>query len=197
MNTLDRYEYRDKYNESPSRIEHCPVGKSIKINGTILKVLSVEKKKDNGKVMTLADGDEEFILDLSPHWERGPEGPIKTCHDGVVNLIKGIYAQTESDYEKLYLAGEKGYYMERIPGESVKEYEGRRKSLYRELMKNCEEFLGSVFTEYAKIRALWSISHDVNYIAEVIKSTPYHVSCVVDRLGLNRTQTVQDDDDLY
>ena len=197
MNTLDRYEYRDKYKESPTRIEHCPVGKYIKINGTLLKVLDVEKLKDNGKILTVADGDDVFRLDLSPHWERGPEGPIKCCHDGVINLIKGIYAQTEGDYERLYLAGEKGYHMERIPGENLKEYEARRKSLYHGLIQGCEDFLGPVYTKYAKVRALWSISHDVNYIAEMIKSTPYHVSCIVDRLGLNRVNLPSDDEEIY
>ena len=197
MRTIERYEYRDRYKESPSRIEHCPVGKSINVNDAVLNVLAIKKEKDGYKKITIADGDLIFILDLAPHWERGPEEPIKCCHEGVINLLKGIYAQTENDYEKLYLTGEKGYYMEAMPGENKKEYEARRKSLYHKLIKDCEDFLGPVYTKYAKIKALWSISHDVNYIAEMIKSTPYHVTCIIDRLGLNRADLPEDDDELF
>ncbi len=195
MKTLNRYDFRDRYNSSPSKMSSCPIGGNVKIGDHKLHVLNKQRGKDGLEIITIVDGDDEYELDLSPHWERGSSEPIKCCHEGAVNLIKAVYAQTERDYEELYLKGEKGYYMEEMPGESKKEYEARRKSLYYGMMRDCEKFLGPVFTRYAKIRALWSISHDVNYIAEMIKSTPYHTSCIIDRLGLNRADLPKENDE--
>lgn len=193
MKTLDRYDFRDRYDSSPSKVSGCPVGQSIKVNGHELHILDKQRQKDGYEKIVIVDGDDEYLLDLCSHWERGNDEPIKCCHEGALNLIKAVYAQTERDYEELYLAGEKSYPMEKLPGENNREFEARRKSLYNKELKKCEEFLGTIYTKYAKVRALWSISHDVNYIAEMVKSTPHNVACIIDRLGLNRAETAQND----
>lgn len=193
MRTLDRYDFRDRYDSSPTKVSNCPVGRSINVNGHKLHVLDKSKSRDGFEVLTIVDGDEEYMLDLSPHWERGTDGPIKCCHEGAMNLIKAVYAQTARDYEEMYLKGEKGYYMEKIPGENNREFEQRRKEIYSSEMKKCEDFLGSILTKFSKVRALWSISHDPKYIGEMIHESAYHTSCIIDRLGLNRAETGQND----
>ena len=197
MNTLDRYEFRNRYKSSPSKVSNCPVGESVTVNGHVLRVVEKHKGRDGFETLNIIDGDEEYLLDLTPHWERGPEGPIKCCHEGVMNLIKGVYAQTERDYEELYLNGEKGYYMEKLPGENKGEFERRRKAEYAKEIAKCEEFLGTIFTKFAKIKALWSISHDPNYIGEMVGESAYHTSCIIDRLGLNRKDLPDNDEEIY
>jgi hypothetical protein len=196
MKTLERLDFEKEYGVKPSVVSKCEVGKSVKIGKRKLTVKKVEKDKTGfSKTMVISENGVDFILDLAPHWERGPEGPIHICRDGAMNLVRGVYAQTEKDYEELFLGDMRHFQLEKIPGESFKEYEKRRKAYKSGQMKGCEEFLGPVLIRYSKIKALWKSTHDVNEIAKKLGETTYHISCVVDRLGLNRTETGQDGGD--
>ena len=197
METLERQDFRERFGKSPAEIARCDVGESVEYNGVKLTVKKIQRDKNGFEMILINDGKKNFMLDLYPHWERGPEGDIHLCREGAMNLVKAVYAQTERDYEQLYLGGEKECLIERLPGENAREYEARRKSYYSTEMKKCEEFLGKVFVKYAKVRALWKISHDVNYIAEKLNEKPYHIACLVDRLGLNRADSDDTDDELY
>lgn len=193
METLERFAFREKYGVSPNRFMRLNEGESltIEIKDQPTRVLKVEKingTKTCRNSMVLSEFGKKFLLDLTPHWERD-SADFELCHEGVVNLIKGIYAQTESDYEELYLLGVAGYRLEKLPGENQREFEIRRRKMFRADIEKCEEFLGTVFVTYARVKALWKITHDVNVIAEKTGIEAKHVVLVVERLGLNQTET--------
>lgn len=201
MITLERFAFREKYGVSPNRFLHMNEGESISVEYKDQPTKTFTCIKINGtktcrESMVLSENGEEFLLDLSPHWERD-SADIDLCHAGVVNLIKAIYSQTEKDYEEYYLLGQKGYKCERLPGENQKEFAIRQRKLWKDQMDKCEEFLGSVFTTYAKVKALWRITHDVNVIADRVGIEPKHVTMIVDRLGLNRTETAQKETETF
>lgn len=196
MRTLERADFRDTYKESASRISKAVIGETVIVNGHKITVKDIEKSKidaTNCMRMLLSDEGEDFILDLCPHWERGRSDDIHLNRDGVMNLIRAVYAQTERDYERQYLYGYSAIEIERLPGENDKSFEMRRTSYFNRSMRECERLLGPVFTRYAKVKALWTITHDVNEIAQKLGETPEHIASLVDRLGLNRTETAQDD----
>ena len=110
-----------------------------------------------------------------------------------MNLIKAVYAQTEKDYEELYIGGMETCELERLPGEKPKDFEWRRSINYQRRVRECEQLLGPVFVKYAKVKALWKATKDVNIIAKKLGDTPEHIANLVERLGLNQTETVQND----
>ena len=198
MKVMERIDFFQKYNISPSRVTKLKEGECIKVKRKNLpdRVIKCEKiygSKGNPTQLILSEHGDKFTLDLSTHWERGGSSDFKLCHEGMVNLIKAIYSQTESDYEALFLAGPDAIPLEKNPGESLKEFHLRLRRVYTQTYKDCEEFLGEVFCRYAKIKALWRVTHDIDKIAERLGETSYHVACVVDRLGLNRTETAQNE----
>lgn len=198
MKTLERADFREVYGESTARVAKAVVGETVIINGHKITVKDIKRSKIdslNYTKMLLSDNGEDFILDLCPHWERGRSDEIHLCREGVMNLIRAVYAQTERDYEQQYLYGYSSVEIERLPGESDKSFEARRKGSYNRTKRECERLLGPVFTKYAKVKALWGVTHDVNEIADRLGETPEHIANLVDRLGLNRTETGQDDDE--
>lgn len=196
MKTLERLDFRDKYGVSPVAISKATIGETINVNGHMITVKDVERRMADYQTilkMTLSEDGEDFILDLTPHWERGPKGEIHMCREGAMNLIKAVYAQAEKDYEQLYIGGSKVCEIERMPGEKPKEFERRRNANYQRMMRECEQLLGPVFAKYAKVKALWKLTKDVNIIAEKLDDYPEHIANLVDRLGLNQTETGQED----
>lgn len=194
MKTYERQDFINEYGVTLSGISSCVPGETINLNGRKVKVKDVTKDRSGfKKTMLLSEKGKEFVLDLGPHWERGPEGDIHICREGAMNLVKAVYVQTEKDYEELYLGNMKNFEIEQLPGENRYEFENRVNYVRCKAMKDCEEFLGPVFTKFAKIKALWKTTQNVNIIAETLGENPQHISCVVDRLGLNRTETAQDE----
>ena len=187
METVERCEFTRRYGVSPARTEHLKQGEVVNVGSRKLRCI-----KNYGAMIVLEEvptichvESKMFVLDLQPHWERG-SAKIKLCHEGVLNLIGAVYRQAENDYEELYLKGSSGYQLVKQPWENNREFAIRQRNLWTDEMKSCEEFLGKIYTNYAKVRALWRITHNPNEIAAKIGDTPEHVSCVIDRLGLNR-----------
>lgn len=197
MKTLERLDFRDKYGVSPTSICKGIVGETINVNGHMITIKAVENQMTPAgyakNTMILSEDGEDFVLDLTPHWERGPEGDIHMCREGVMNLIKAVYAQTEKDYEELYIGGMEACELERLPGEKPKDFEWRRSINYQRMVRECEQLLGPVFVKYAKVKALWKSTKDVNVIAKKLGDTSEHIANLVERLGLNRTETAQND----
>ena len=195
MKILERLDFRDKYGVSTVGISKGVKGETLDINGHKITVKEIENKTSSdgfvSNTMLLSENGEDFILDLSPHWERGPEGDIHMCRDGAMNLIKAVYAQAEKDYEELYIGGIEACELERLPGEKPKDFERRRSINYYRMVRECEQLLGPVFVKYAKVKALWKQTKDVNVIAKKLGDTPKHIANLVDRLGLNQTETAQ------
>ena len=73
----------------------------------------------------------------------------------------------------------------------------RRTSYYKKTMRECEELLGPVFVKYAKVKALWKVTHDVDKIAEKIGENPTHTFNLIERLGLYQTETAQNETEDY
>ena len=201
MNTLERMDFKNKYGVSTAKISQGKVGETLNINGHMITVKDIESKRVAKDListkMILSENGEDFILDLTPHWERGPVGDIHMCREGVMNLIKGVYAQSEHDYEELYLKGEDALDLEQIQGETLKAFKMRRTSYYKKTMRECEELLGPVFVKYAKVKALWKITHDVDKIAKKIGENPTHTFNLIERLGLYQTETAQNETEDY
>lgn len=195
MKTLERLDFHDRYGVTTSKISQGVKGETLNINGhwiTVKDVVSKRIAKDLiSTTMILSENGEDFILDLTPHWERGPVGEIHMCREGTMNLIKAVYAQAEHDYEELYLKGEDALEIEQIQGETLRAFRARRSSYFRKTMRECEELLGPVFVKYAKVKALWKVTHDVDKIAEKIGETPTHTFNLIERLGLYQTETAQ------
>lgn len=197
MKILERLDFRNKYGVSTVGISKGIKGETLDINGHKITVKEIENKTSSdgfvSNTMLLSENGEDFILDLSPHWERGPEGDIHMCREGVMNLIKAVYAQAEKDYEELYIGGKEACELEQLPGEKTKDYERRRNINYQRMVRECEQLLGPVFVKYAKVKALWKSTKDVNVIAKKLGDTPEHIANLVERLGLNRTEMAQND----
>ena len=143
----------------------------------------------------ICNGEEKILLDCSPHWDRGPEGDIKFCHDGVVNLIHAVYQQVEKDYEELFIS--KDVKLARGLMEDEKDFRKRKKYEYERAMKECEDFLGSVLVKFAKIRAMWNIGMSPESIAHTLGETEERICAIIDRLGLaNKPKDYDDEFDI-
>lgn len=195
---IDRYEFFEKYGIRPTAVDSLGIGETYKDEkkGLFFEVKDFKKNEETGfkDSVTFFDGKEVIAVDLSAHWEKGPEGDIRFSRDGVMNLIRAVYAKTEEDYEALYLKGDEEIPVKPMPGESLKEFHMRRYELYKNAVAECEMLLGKLYIKYAKVKALWKESHDPTFIAEKVNDTPYHVAIIIDRLGLNRPNLPKEDD---
>ena len=195
---IDRYEFFEKYEVRPTVIYNLGAGQAFfnPKNDLVLKVLDRVKNEDTGfyEEITFFDGNETLVVDLAAHWEKGPNTPIKFCREGVMNLIRAVYAKAEEDYEALYLHGVEEIKIKKMPGENLKEFHARRLGMYKESVAECEELLGKLYIKYAKIKALWRETHDPKEIAPKVNDTPEHVTCIIDRLGLSRPNLPREDD---
>lgn len=191
---IERNEFYQRYKMTPQHFV-----KRYKLEGTFIKKLHclslIEIKKDetgNDAYMRFTDNGVEEICDLRPHWERGSDSPIHCTRDGAMNLVRAVYAQTEKDLEELYAGGENSLIVEKNIGESYHEYSQRKNATYRKEVRKCEEFLGPVLSRYTMIKAFYVRNKmSVEQIARAMGETPQHISCVIERLGLNRTETVK------
>ena len=199
MKTFERFDFREEYGISPNRFMQMNEGDSVKIErknqpARVIKVEKIIGTRTCRNSMVLSENGEEFLLDLSPHWERG-SSDIKCCHQGVMNLIGAVYRQAENDYEELWIKGIKGYatrtdylYMKKTyPLMNYAEYVELKTQRYKAEIEELEGFMGTIYTMYAKVRACWRhLSHDPKVIAERTGLTADHVVKIIDRLGLNR-----------
>lgn len=126
---IDRYEFYEKYGIRPTAVDGLGVGETYKDEkkGLFFEVKDFKKNEETGfkDSVTFFDGKEVIAVDLSAHWEKGPEGDIRFSRDGVMNLIRAVYAKTEEDYEALYLKGDEEIPVKPMPGESLKEFHTR------------------------------------------------------------------------
>ena len=121
-------------------------------------------------------------------------------------MIGAVYRQAENDYEELWTRGIRGAisksdYREmkkRKPLMNWEEYVKIKTERYKIELKELESFMGDVYTMYAKVRAIWRYqTHDPKIIADKIGIEPEHVVTIIERLGLNRTETAQNETEIY
>lgn len=195
---IDRYEFFDRYHVRPTVIYSLGIGQTFVDTKKHLnfEVKDRVKNEDTGfyDEITFFDGKDTVVVDLAAHWEKGPNTEIRFCREGVMNLIRAVYAKAEEDYEALYLNGDEEIKIKPMPGESLKEFHARRLGMYKDAVDECEMFLGKLFIRYAKVKALWSETHDPNEMARKLNDTPEHVACIIDRLGLSRPNLPKEDD---
>lgn len=194
MRTMEMIDFRNEYGRATSSVMGLKVGETLEIErkNKPTRRLKVEEIISSEERILSEDG-ERFLLDTKAHWERGT-ADIKLCPQGTMNLIGAIYKQAESEYEPLWVKGVENYWSEKLVGESRAEWEARMYREYTQKIKELEEFLGKVYTMYAKVRAVWRyLSHDPKVIAERTDLQVDHVVLIIDRLGLNRTETAQKD----
>ena len=188
---IDRYDFLEKYGVRPTVIYKLDIGQTYVNEKKNLHFTVVDhiRNPESGfyDSITFDDGSGLVIVDLMPHWERCPDTGIRFSRDGVMNLIRAVYAKAEEDYEALYLNGDEEIEISRIPGENDREFGKRRMGLYKEAVKECELLLGDLYIKYAKVKALWKESHDPFFMAQKLNDTPEHIVCIIDRLGLNRS----------
>ena len=194
MHTLERQDFLKRFGATSNRMSKLKPGDEININGHLLKVLERKCVREKINTVKFSEGNETYLLDLAPHWERGPQGEIQFCHEGVVNLIQGIYQQTADDLEALYSMRPSDYPCERLFMEHMDEYTERKKWLYEREVKNAEDFLGSVLANFVKVKAYYNMGKPIEEIAEKLKWTVEHTVCVIDRLGLNRATAPQNEE---
>jgi len=194
---MRRLEMQDAYKElgiRGQRYRRAKVGDKIETKrGTYI----IQRIHKNGLDPCFCEivihGEDDIILDCSPHWERGPQGPVKTCHIGVVNLIHGVYRQVDADYERLYIT--RDVELARNLMETDKEYRKRKSFEYERQVHECENFLGPVLCKFAKIRAMWDLGMSPESIAYRLNESEEHICAIVDRLGLMGRP--KDDDDEF
>lgn len=195
---IDRYDFFEKYGVRPTVIYNLNIGESYRDDKRhlCLEIKDRVKNENTGfyDTITFTDGADIIEIDLAAHWEKGPNGEIKFCREGVMNLIRAVYAKAEQDYENLYLNGTEEIDIKPMPGESLKEFTDRRRERYKEDVEECEILLGKLYTRYAKVKALWRKTHDPNEMARKLNDTPEHVVLIIDRLGLNRLNLPKEDD---
>lgn len=195
---IDRYDFWDRYGVRPTVIYNLDIGQTYVNEKKHLhfEVVDHVRNPETGfyDSITFKDGSELVVVDLMAHWERCPEEGIRFSRDGLMNLIRAVYAKAEEDYEALYLNGDEEIEISRIPGENDREFGKRRIGLYKEAVRECELLLGDLYIKYAKVKALWKNSHDPNTIAEKLNDTPEHIACIIDRLGLNRAYPPTEED---
>lgn len=190
---IERNEFYQRYKMTPQHFV-----KRYREEGAFIKklhaldLIGLERDETGAEAyLIFTDNGVEEICDLRPHWERGSDAPIHCCREGAMNLVKAVYAQTEKDLEELYAGGEIALNVNKEVGESYEQYIRRSGELYRKELKKCETFLGPVFSRYTMIKAYYvRRKMTVEEIAKVMHETPAHISNVIERLGLNRTETV-------
>ena len=198
---IERIEFYARYKMTPQhfvhRVKYCGGAFDKKCSDKEihhLDLIGVEKGDHNtDKFLRFTDNGVEEIVDLRPHWERGTEGPIHCTRDGAMNVIRAVYAQTEKDLEELYAGGELSLIVEKNVGEKYSDYCRRKNAMYRKEVRKCEEFLGPVLSRYTMIKAYYVRNKmSVEQIAGIMGETPRHIANVIERLGLDRTETVKD-----
>lgn len=194
MRTIERMDFRNIFGVAPTCISKAKPGDVADVNGRKLEIIERKYVREKTDIIRFSCEGEEYCLDLAPHWERGGDGPVHCCHEGVINLIRGVYQQTANDLEALYTCGLKDYPCTREFMENKEEYEQRKAALYFRAVKNAEDFLGSVLTGYVKVKAYYKMGKSIDEIAKILEWTPEHTANVIDRLGLNRTETAQNDE---
>ena len=196
---IERIEFYNRYKMTPQhfvhRVKYCGGAFEKKCSDKTvhrLDLIGVEKEKNVDTYLRFTDNGVEEVVDLRPHWERGTEGPIHCTRDGAMNIIRAVYAQTEKDLEELYAGGDLSLIVEKNVGEKYSDYCRRKNSMYRKEVKKCEEFLGPVLSRYAMIKAYYVRNKmTVEQIARKMGETPRHIANVIERLGLDRTETVK------
>lgn len=195
---IDRYDFYERYGVRPKVIYNLDIGQIYENDKKKLRLEVKDhlKNEDTGfyDTITFFDGKDILVVDLAAHWERHPEDGKEYCHEGVVSLVQAVYARAEEDYEGFYLNGDEEIDIKPMPGESLKEFQQRRYKLYKEAVDECEEFLGKLFVKYSKVKALWSKTHDPNVMALKINESPERIACIIDRLGLNRSDSPTEDE---
>lgn len=188
---IDRYEFYDRYGVRPTRIYKLNIGEFYRDEKKhlCLEVKDHVKNEETGfyDSITFSDGKETIEVDLAAHWDKIPDTEIKVCREGMMNLIRAVYARAVEDYEDYYLNGDSEIDIKPMPGESLAEFQERRSQMYKDAVEECEGFLGKLFIKYTKVRALWKKTHNPNIMAMQINDTPEHIACIIDRLGLNRS----------
>ena len=191
---IERIEFYNRYKMTPQHFvdRHKAEGAFVKK----LHVLNlIEIEKDNGGAeafLKFTDNGVEEVVDLRPHWERGSDAPIHCTREGAMNLIRAVYAQTEKDLEELYAGGEASLILDKNVGENVIDYCHRKNETYRKEVRKCEELLGPVLSRYTMIKAYYVRNKmSVEDIARIMGETPTLIANVIERLGLNRADSVK------
>lgn len=73
---IDRYEFYEKYGIRPTAVDSLGIGETYKDEkkGLFFEVKDFKKNEDTGfkDSVTLFDGKEVIVVDLSAHWEKAP-----------------------------------------------------------------------------------------------------------------------------
>lgn len=192
---IERIEFYQRYKMTPQHFVHkIRYEGPFEKKGHFLDMKEVIKDESNSEAyLKFTDNGVEEIVDLRPHWERGSSEPIHCTRDGAMNLIRAVYAQTAKDLEELYAGGEASLIVEKNVGEKITDYWNRKTAMYRKEVKKCEELLGPTLSRYTMIKAYYVRNKmSVEEIARAMKETPRHVACVIERLGLDRTETTKE-----
>lgn len=189
METMERIEFYERFGFKPARLERLNIGDVyIDKHGKKFEVLDIAYS-DWGHAQNLifSTEGEQMMIDLAPHWERGPEGKINLNRDGVAALITAVYSQAEKDLEELYASGLSGFKVENLDVyETPAQKKKRAKSEYERRLNECETLLGSVFSKYTRIKAYYKkLSMSIDEIAIRMNENPEHIANIVERLGLN------------
>jgi len=195
MINIERYDFLKKYGKTPNKMIKAGKGGYADYGDKKLRVVDLGYNTGSPSYVTFQDGKEYYKLDLMPHWERGKEGEITFTHDGACTLAKAVLKQTADDLTALYMGDYSSIEVEPLPNETKSE-SARRFEIYRKReQRKCEELLGSVISKYCKVRALWNKGYDIPTIAGEMGETPEHITILVERMGLNRAETGQEDTD--
>lgn len=192
---IERIEFYQRYKMTPQHFMHKVRHEGpFEKKGHALDLIELIKDESNCEAfMRFTDNGIEETVDLRPHWERGSSEPIRCTRDGAMNLIRAVYAQTAKDLEELYAGGESTLLLEKQVGESYLDYSRRKNATYLKEVKKCEELLGPTLSRYTKVKAYYVRNKmSVEEVARLMKETPRHIACVIERLGLDRTETVKD-----
>ena len=191
---IERIEFYNRYKMTPQHfVKRIKYYGPFEKKGHHLDFISLEKESGADAYLRFTDNGVEEVVDLRPHWERGSDAPIHCTRDGAMNLVRAVYAQTEKDLEELYAGGEMSLILERNVGEKYSDFSHRKNATFRKEVKKCEEFLGPVLSRYAMIKAYYVRNKmTVEQIAGIMGETPRHIANVIERLGLDRAETVKD-----
>lgn len=203
METIERQEFWNRYHFRPTQLEKLEEGETHtdKRHGDF-KVITKVRDKASGFNSYLVFEHEgvQTAVDLAPHWERGPVGKITINREGAVSLIGAVMAQAEKDLEKYYAGGEVEFQVEplidskgNVITETKEQNARRRKIHYQRAVRECEDLLGSVFSKYTWVKVMYEKGMSIDDIAKGINDTPQAVCSIIYRLGLNRTDSGQED----
>lgn len=192
MTQIERYDFLKEWGATPRKMIKAGKGGYVNYGNRKIRVADIEYQRAEPSAIVFQEGREWYRLDLTPHWERGDDSPIKFNHEGACTLAKAVLKQAADDLTEYYKGDFSSIEYVKPEGEKQSETTRRYYAYCRQKTKECEELLGSVISKFCMIRAYWEQGIDIFDIADRMNENPEHITNVIHRLGLDRTNEGED-----